>query len=142
MQRVETGLSSVTIFLGFLGGLIASAFGGWTSGLTALCIFMLIDYSTGLMVGGIFKNSTKTKDGALSSNECFKGLCKKGTTLFIILMAYHLDIVAGTDFIKTGTIIAYIVNESISITENLGQMGMYIPAPLRKGIEVLRDKEE
>ena len=94
------------------------------------------------MVGGIFKNSSKTECGALNSRECFKGLCRKGTTLFIVLMAYQLDVVAETSFIKTGTIIAYIVNESISITENLGQMGMYIPGALRKRIEILKDKEE
>ena len=40
---------------GLVGSTVASFFGGWTSGMTTLLIFMCIDYVTGLMVAGIFK---------------------------------------------------------------------------------------
>ena len=45
---------------GLVGSTVASFFGGWTSGMTTLLIFMCIDYVTGLMVAGIFKKSKKT----------------------------------------------------------------------------------
>lgn len=50
---------------GLVGSTVASFFGGWTSGMTTLLIFMCIDYVTGLMVAGIFKKSKKTESGAL-----------------------------------------------------------------------------
>lgn len=142
MQRIETGLSSITILFGAIGGIISASLGGWHSGLTALLFFMSADFITGIMVAGIFNKSSKTKSGALMSKECSKGLCRKGMTLFIVLIAYQLDIVAGTAFIRDATIIAYIVNEGISIIENLGVMGVYVPPPLKRAIESLRDEQD
>ena len=40
--------------LGAIGGVIASAFGGWDAALSTLLIFMGIDYLTGLIVAGVF----------------------------------------------------------------------------------------
>lgn len=43
------------------GGFIAAVLGGWDTGLQTLVLFMCIDYITGLIVAGIFHNSTKTE---------------------------------------------------------------------------------
>lgn len=50
----------ILAIVGVCGSAIAAAFGGWTSGLTTLVIFMAIDYITGLLVAGVFKRSPKT----------------------------------------------------------------------------------
>lgn len=42
--------------LGVIGSAIASFFGGWDAGLTTLLIFMGLDYISGLIVAGVFKN--------------------------------------------------------------------------------------
>lgn len=139
MERIRSGIGVTT---GLLGGGVASLFGGWNNGLQVLVPIMALDYLTGLMVAGIFKKSTKTESGKLKSLEGWKGLCRKGMTLAIVYLAYQLDIVADTDFIRTATIIAYITIESLSIMENAGQMGVPIPSALRKGIDILKDKEE
>ena len=47
--------------VGIIGSAIASAFGGWTTGLTTLVIFMAIDYITGLIVAGVFHKVRKPK---------------------------------------------------------------------------------
>lgn len=73
---------------GVIGGFIAAILGGWDTGLQTLVIFMCIDYITGLIVAGIFHNSTKTENGALESKAGFKGICKKAVILLIVLMAY------------------------------------------------------
>lgn len=128
--------------VGTVGGGISYILGGWDTALQTLLIFMLIDYITGLMVAGIFQKSTKTENGALNSKVGWTGLCRKGMTLFIVLIANRLDTMLGSNFIRTGVIIAYIVNESISILENAGAMGVPIPEVLKKGIELLKDKED
>ena len=131
-----------TAAVGAVGAGISTAFGGWTSAMTTLLIFMSIDYLTGLMVAGIFKRSQKTKNGALESRAGFKGLCRKGVMLLIVLVACRLDIELHTTYIRDAVCIAFIVNETLSITENAGLMGVPIPKVITKAIELLRSKEE
>ena len=131
--------SFLTIF-GIVGGIISSAFGGWDSALTTLVIFMGIDYITGLMVAGIFKRSGKTENGALESRAGFKGLCRKGVTLLIVLVACRLDMMIGTNFVRDASVLAFVANETISIIENAGLMGVPIPSVITRSIEVLKSK--
>lgn len=128
--------------LGFVGGAICSYLGGWDTALQTLIIFMAIDYITGLMVAGIFHKSAKSKTGALESRAGFKGLCRKGTVLFIVLVACRLDLTVGTDIFRDSTVIAFVINEALSIIENAGLMGVPIPTAITKGIELLKDKED
>ena len=127
---------------GAVGGFIASLFGGWDAALSTLLIFMAVDYATGVIVAGVFHKSRKTESGSLESKAGWKGLCRKGTSLFVVLVACRLDLLMGTTFIRDGVVIAYIVNEIISIIENAGLMGIPIPSVITKAIEVLKSKEE
>ena len=128
--------------LGIIGGYIASIFGGWDAALTTLLIFMGIDYLTGLIVAGVFHKSPKSKNGSLESKAGWKGLCRKGTTLLVVLIACRLDILMNTTIIRDGVIIAYILNETISIIENAGLMGLPIPEVITKAIEILKNKKD
>lgn len=126
--------------IGVIGSAIASAFGGWTTGLTTLVIFMAIDYITGLIVAGVFHKSTKTDSGTLESRAGFKGLCRKGAMLLIVLVACRLDLTLSTTYIKDAVIIAFIANETISIIENAGLMGVPMNDTLKNAIDVLQKK--
>lgn len=135
----ETATFSI---IGIIGGVISTAFGGWSAALTTLVIFMAIDYVTGLMVAGVFKKSKKTNNGALESRAGFKGLCRKGVTLLIVLVSCRLDLVLGSNFVRDAVVIAFIANETISIIENAGLMGIPIPSVIVRAIEVLKTKSE
>lgn len=130
------------VIIGIVGSFVASLFGGWDSALTTLLIFMGVDYITGLIVAGVFHNSGKSKTGTLESRAGWKGLCRKGMTLLMVLIACRLDLVMGASFVRDAVVIAYIVNECISIIENAGLMGLPIPAALTKAIDVLKQKSE
>ena len=125
---------------GVVGSVIASAFGGWDAAMITLISMMVIDYLTGVLVAGVFHNSPKTENGTLESKAGWKGLCRKGMTLLIVLVAARLDIILGTGFIRDAVIIGYIANETISIIENAGLMGVPIPEAIKKAIEVLQQK--
>ena len=131
----------LTIF-GCVGAAIAGFFGGWSAGLTTLLIFMGIDYLTGLIVAGVFHKSPKSEGGALESRAGWKGLVRKGMTLLIVLIACRLDVMLGVNYIRDAVVIAFVVNETISIIENAGLMGVPIPAAITKAIEILRDKSD
>lgn len=128
--------------LGIVGGAISTYLGGWDTALQTLVLFMALDYITGLMVAGIFHKSKKTPGGGLESRAGFKGLCRKGVALLIVLVACRLDLMAGTDFIRDSCVIAFVVNEALSIIENAGLMGVPVPEVITKGIEILKSKEE
>ena len=134
--------SGITTVIGVIGGMIASLFGGWDAALVTLMIFMGIDYVTGLIVAGVFHNSEKTENGALESRAGWKGLCRKGVTLLVVLVACRLDLVMGSNFIRDAVVIAFIANETISIIENAGLMGIPIPAAIMRAIEILKNKAE
>ena len=101
---------------------------------------MVIDFVSGLLVAILFKNSNKTDSGTLSSQAGFKGICKKCYILLMVLVAHRLDVTLATDYIKTAVIIAFIVNELISIIENAGLMGIPIPKVITSVIDVLKKK--
>lgn len=134
--------SGITTVIGVIGGMIASLFGGWDAALVTLIIFMGVDYVTGLIVAGVFHNSEKTKNGALESRAGWKGLCRKGVTLLVVVVACRLDLVMGSNFIRDAVVIAFIANETISIIENAGLMGIPIPAAIMRAIDILKNKAE
>lgn len=128
--------------IGIIGGLIASLFGGWDAGLATLIIFMAVDYLSGLIVAGVFHKSSKTDSGALESKICWKGLCRKCMVLVFVLVAYRLDLVINTNYIRDAVIIAFIANELISIVENAGLMGLPMPDAITKAIDILQKKPD
>lgn len=128
--------------LGMLGAIFTTLFGGWSSGLTTLLIFMGIDYLSGLIVAAVFKNSTKSKSGALESRAGWKGLCRKGMTLLFVLIAYRLDLLIGTNYIRDAVIISFCINEVLSIAENAALMGIKMPAVIEKSLDILRDRSD
>ncbi len=136
---MKEGICFVT---GAVGSFIASLFGGFDAAMVTLLIFMAVDYISGMIVAGVFKKSQKTKNGALESGAGWKGLCRKGMTLVIVLIAVRLDMVIKTNYIRDMVCIAFIANETISIIENAGLMGVPVPAVITKAIEVLKEKSE
>ncbi|MBO5389825.1 MAG: phage holin family protein [Lachnospiraceae bacterium] len=127
---------------GSIGSGVAYLLGGWTHSLKFLVILMVIDFVTGLMVGGVFHKSTKTETGALESRAGFKGICKKVTMLFFVMIGHGVDVELGVDYIKTAVCIAFMVNEIISITENAGLMGVSVPEPITNAIDLLSKKSK
>lgn len=138
-MRNSTVLSGI---IGLIGGVFTTLFGGWTAGMTTLVLFMAIDYISGLIVAGVFKKSTKSETGALESKAGWKGLARKCMTLLFVLIAYRLDLMLSTNYIRDAVVIGFCVNELMSIIENAGLMGLPLPSPIKKALEVLRNKAE
>jgi toxin secretion/phage lysis holin len=122
--------------------IINALLGGWTEDLATLLIFMGIDFAMGLMIAAIWQQSEKSESGALNSISAWKGLCRKGCSLLVIMVAYRLDVTLQVNYIKTAVIIAFIVNEGISIVENYGIMGGPMPSILRTALEILQEKSD
>lgn len=112
--------------------------------LKTLVLFMFVDYMLGLLVAGVFKKSDKTDDGGLESRAGWKGLCRKGVSLTVVLVAAQLDGLLGVDtnYIRNTVVIAFAANEALSILENAGLIGVPIPAIIQDAISVLEKEAE
>ena len=129
--------------IGIIGAAISDLFGGWDEAMTTLIVFMAVDYITGIIVAGVFRQSRKSDTGGLKSNVGWQGLCRKGVTLALVLMSCRLDIMVGTAYIKDTVVIAFCTNELISIVENAGLMGIPMPNIITRAIDILKhDSEE
>ncbi len=110
--------------------------------LKTLLLTMIIDYILGISLAIIGKS--KHGDGKLSSKIGYKGLLKKINMILLVGLAviienYLVAIGIQVKYIKDITIIAFIVNEGISIIENSRLAGLNILDVFTRFIEFLNN---
>ena len=130
-------------FISATGSWMIGLLGGWSTSLETLLIFMAIDYITGVLCALVWHISPKSEDGKFESKSSLKGLFRKGGILFIILIAARLDLeISSAGHIRTAVILFFIANEGLSITENLGIMGLPLPQIVKKSFSQLSNTDE
>lgn len=122
----------VAVIAGFLGWFL----GGMDSLLTALTIFVVLDYLTGIMCGIVEKH--------LSSEIGFRGIMRKAMIFFIVGIAHSVDayIICSGSAIRSMICLFYISNEGISIIENAARIGLPIPEKLREVLAQIKEDGE
>jgi toxin secretion/phage lysis holin len=115
--------------------LLQFLFGGWSAPLQILVAFIVIDYLSGVVAAFVGKR--------LDSSVGSRGIAKKVGFLVLVAVAHLLDQIAGlgAPVLKTATIWFLIANEGISITENLGEIGVPIPQSLQEALRRLKNEE-
>ena len=120
-----------------IGAAFSFLVGGVDQLVTALLVFVVIDYVTGLIAAW--------KTVALDSKKGFEGIKRKIVMLLIVILAHWLDEgLFGVSTCRSMVIFAYLGNEGLSIIENLDRMGYgkYIPAFIREKLAQLRNEKE
>ena len=119
-----------------IGGWIGYFVGGVDGLMTALLIFMVLDYITGLMCA--------IADKQLSSAVGFKGVCKKVLILMLVGVANVVDIhIVGTgSALRSAVICFYLSNEGLSFLENAAHIGLPIPDKMKNVLAQLHGREE
>lgn len=131
---------TILALIGAAASVCVQFFGGWDMALQTLLGFMVADYISGMVVAGVFKRSGKSESGAISSQAGLKGIFRKGGMLLVVYIAAQLDLLTGAQYIRDAAVIAFIVNETTSILENLGLMGVPLPEVLGKALDALKEK--
>jgi len=122
------------------GGVIAFLFGAWTPMLNILVALMVIDYLSGMAAASV--------NGELKSRVGLMGIARKVFIFAMVAVSHLVDLLLIENKIEVGylamsvVITAYCLNEVLSIVENAGKMGVYVPEPLTKAIAVLRSKPQ
>lgn len=123
-------VKGVAGFIGFYIGFVVGPVNGL---FIALCIFMVLDYLTGVTSAIISKT--------LDSEIGFRGLARKVFILVLVGVAHLIDayVIGGTDAARNTVICWYLANEGISIIENAARIGLPVPAKLRAILEQLKE---
>lgn len=127
--------------VGFVCAMVNAYFGGINDFMITLFILMICDYVSGLLVAGVFHNSTKSSTGRLNSFAGFRGIVKKLFMIILIGVAHSLDMALSIDYLRDAFIICFTLNELLSLIENVGLMGIPLPKAITKIIDVLEDKQ-
>ena len=123
-------------FTGSVGVLITFLFGVWNDALTALAMFILIDYATGVMAAYLKPRAS------LSYKRGLKGIVKKLALMTFVVFAHHLDLAIGQNVFCTVVVYSILGNEGLSITGNLARCGVPIPVGIKNKLECLVKEKE
>jgi len=118
---------------GIIGGIIASAVGGFDKQLTALFALMILDYATGMYAAW--------HEHTIFSKRGYQGIMKKLSILISVAFGVLIDSVLKTDFCRYTVIAGFGVMEAISIIENAdrGGYGNVIPTTIRIHLKKLKE---
>ena len=106
-------------------------FGTWDIPLMILVTVMALDYITGITRGYVNKQ--------LSSEYGFRGLAKKLTIFYVLILAVLIDRLIGQGWVfRTVVCMWYASNEGMSILENASAIGIPVPKQLVDALEQLK----
>lgn len=128
--------TKIQIALTSLGGWLGYFLGGFDGLITALVIFVVIDYVTGVMCA--------VAEKALSSAIGFKGIFRK-ILIFLLVGAAHIvdaQVVDSGTALRTAVICFYLSNEGVSLLENAAHLGLPVPEKLKAVLKQLHDREQ
>lgn len=117
-------------FLTFLTSLI----GGWDLSLQVLFIAVVIDVLSGLYKGA--------KKGELSSRRIREGVLTKSAYLLVLVLVHQFDLLVGNSepVFRTVTTWLYIFTETVSVFENLHEVGVPIPRKVYEVLMTVKDR--
>jgi len=133
MNLKEFSFSSI---IASMGTILCSCLGGWDAAMKVLIALMVLDYVTGFL--GAIKNKR------VNSEIMFWGGIRKGIILCVIVVAVLLDEMVGYSdpILRTLAIYFYVAREGISVTENLGILGVPLPPSISRMLSQLQKKDD
>ena len=119
-----------------VGGWLGYFLGGCDGLVTALVVFVVVDYITGVMCA--------VSDRKLSSAVGYRGVMRKVVIFILVGVASLLDthVLGEVGILRTAVIFFYISNEGLSLLENAAHLGLPIPEKMRLVLEQLHDRNE
>ena len=132
---MEKFLNLLRYIVAFVGTGLTWLFGSWDMALKILVIFMILDYSTGVLRGYVNKE--------LSSDVGLHGIARKAVIFVVLIVAVCLDRLLNTGHWVFRTLVCYfyIANESISLLENCSALGAPVPQQLVDALAQLKEKK-
>lgn len=119
-----------------VGSVISWLVGGWSLLLTVLLIFNALDFITGIMASW----------GNISSRVAYQGIirkCMMWVWVVVSNLVYFVLLDEGYtigEIIPNSVVILFIINELISLGENSAKLGLNMPEPVMRALEIFNTK--
>ncbi|MCY8310594.1 holin family protein [Bacillus vallismortis] len=129
-------MEETTVFINFETLDLARVylFGG-VKYLDLLLVLSILDVITGVIKAWKFKK--------LRSRSAWFGYVRKMLSFSVVIVANIIDTILNLNGVLTfGTVLFYIANEGLSITENLAQIGVKIPVAITDRLHVIENDNE
>jgi len=128
MSKENIIFSSIAV----VGTVVSSFLGGWDVALKVLVVFIVADYVTGVLAA--------LKRRQLNSEVMFWGGIRKGALMLVIAIAVLLDELIGNQapVFRMLALYFYIAREGLSVIENLGLLGVWVPDAIKQILEQLQ----
>ena len=132
--NIADGRLTVSAAAAVIGTALNAALGGFDKMIYALMAFMALDFILGFM--------SAWKLGTVDSRVMFWGGINKLLVLTLVALGVCLDWLFGHSepFIRTTVIWFYIGREFLSVAENYGKMGFYLPPVFKNALEQIENK--
>jgi len=130
---MELLIKKLLDFIMILAGCLVAMLGGIDDLMKLLFVMMVIDVIAGVCIG-VSKNK-------FSIRALFVGGLKKCLELGVIIIAFMADRAFGTEIWRMGAMVYYVGYEGISVTGNLGLLGVPLPKKLVKLFANMREDE-
>lgn len=130
--RMEVLWGTIT---GVTGTMITYLFGQWNDALSALALFIFIDYVTGMMAAYLKPRSR------WSSKKGLRGIIKKLALVTFVAFGHGLDMALGQNVFCVLVTYTILGNEGLSIVENLSCCGVPVPASIKSKLEQLSQEK-
>lgn len=120
----------------FVGVIVYYLFGSWIELMTVLIVLNTLDVLTGLMSG--------TKKRKLSSRRFYNGIKRKSGMWILIIVANLIDTITFSSMpVAKTAMCSYLIGiEGLSNLENLGKMGVPMPAWINRTLEQLKSDND
>ena len=119
-----------------VGSVISWLVGGWSLLLTVLLILNAFDFITGVAASW----------GSISSRAAYKGVIKKSMMWVWVVVSNLVYLVlleegfAIGEIIPNSVVILFIASEIISLGENSAKLGLNMPGPVQRALEIFNTK--
>jgi len=132
-MSMENWLPALKPGVAVVGAVTSFLFGGWSHLLSVLLVFVVLDYLSGV--------AAAAREGRLRSDVGLWGIARKVAIFAVVAVAHLVDTTLGdAHLFRDAAIFFYLANEALSVTENLGRVGVPIPPAVQRAVEVLRGK--
>ena len=133
MNSTQNWATMAKVVLAAILTFFTDLLGGWGDALEILTFFIVADIVSGWIRAVIQKE--------LSSNESFRGACKKLLIYVLVAVAVQVDRLMALDFVGRVVILFYCAGEGLSILENSVAAGLPVPEALVNILKQLREKK-
>lgn len=124
----------LSLIVSFVVGAASYLVGGFDTLITVFATIVVVDTATGMLKAW--------NKGEYQSKKFRSGFTKTVSYLLGVILAVQIDLLLGSNFLRDATLTFFIINEALSVVENLGELGVTFPQQFTDAIKSLQNKDK